>query len=79
MCRGFLKKQVKEYLASHIKIAPKAVILEALLLDEALEDATDVPNETSGSLLREILSFNNPYHVIHSILSRQSELLMNRH
>lgn len=53
-CRGFLKKQVREYLTSHISIAPKAIILEVLLLDEANADAVSVPDEASGALLREL-------------------------
>ena len=54
MCRGFLKKQVKEYLTSHINIAPKAVILEAILIEEGSETEVPRPDEEFDTVLRKI-------------------------
>lgn len=46
-----MKKQVKEYLTSHINIAPKAIILEAILIEEGSEVELPSPDENTDSIL----------------------------
>jgi len=52
MRRGFLKQQVREYLYSHLAIAPKAVILEALLVEDGSKNDLHPPDESPALILR---------------------------
>ena len=58
ICRGYLKRQVKQYLNSHINITPKAIILEVVFVNGGCDSRHMIPepDEMSDAILSKTCS-----------------------